>query len=71
MKKARQSVMNPKTQPRVSNIPASFSGTWSGANQSEPIAGQFAPRSTVLKVRQLFRFSHRELLFYNQFSEEV
>merc|ERR1712137_430216 len=45
MKKARQSVMNPKTQPRVSNIPASFSGTWSGANQSEPIA----PRSTVLK----------------------
>ena len=69
MKKARQSVMNPKTQPRVSNIPASFSGTWSGANQSEvPIA----PRSTVLKVQQLFIFDHREkhFLILNNFRKK-
>jgi len=67
MKKARQSVMNPKTQPRVSNIPASFSGTWSGANQSEPIA----PRSTVLKKMHEAGGLNKKILEHSSTAELV
>jgi len=66
MKKARQSVMNPTTQPRVSNIPASFSGTWS-ANQSEPIG----PRSTVLKKMHEAGGLNKKILEHSSTAELV
>ena len=44
MNKARKSVMPNSTTPKVTNIPDSFSGTWSNSNTD------FAPRSTILKV---------------------
>ena len=44
MNKARKSCMPNSVTPKVTNIPDSYSGTWSNSQTN------FAPRATVLKV---------------------
>jgi hypothetical protein len=59
MNKARKSVMPNTTTPKVTNIPDSFSGTWSNSNTD------FTPRSTILKKMHEAGGLNKKILDYS------